>query len=173
MLLIVPHNIGAVCDYMIDMDGNAIIQIKTIVWSGDGVQKAYGTVTIGGVKYVSSEVGQGMSDGYQKCTSSNGKNYYVLSHSESQSACPTGTTLQALPGTGTGVTPNVQEVHGAIGMVAYHPNDGCRNWQNVLMGTDLRTMRYHDQTPSSTDVWTSFNPSGLHKGFPLCKLDYQ
>ena len=80
VLMLLPHNIQSSCDYTLDMNGYSLTAVGNITWVNNQPQY-YGTVTIAGIKYVSTKAGQGLQgNSYQICTSSNGNAYYTLSN---------------------------------------------------------------------------------------------
>ena len=95
--------------------GTPLTAVCNITWVNNQPQY-YGTVTIAGIKYVSTKAGQGLQgNSYKVCTSSNGNAYYTLSGAETKASgtCPAGSTLQALPATTGHPTP--AEVFNVIG----------------------------------------------------------
>ena len=169
LLVVVPHNISAVCSSDVDLDSKVIINVDYVEWN----QKMPAYVTIAGAKYASSKVSDGLfSSSYQQCTGSDGNSRYTLSGPEAKAAgaCPAGSTLQPLPDLTGHPTPT--EVDNAIGKTVWI--NACRDWQIVLQGTDSNADRYAENTITASTDWLNHGSSGeRHHGFPLCKLDFQ
>ena len=171
-LVVLPHNIQSACSSDVSMDGYKLENVTAIYFSGDIYPIPF-TMVIDGIKYASTKLSDGVFDGsYKQCTGSDGNAYYTLSGPETKAAgaCPTGSTLQALPATNGRPTP--AEVDNAIGRAVWI--NSCRNWQIVLQGTNTNQDRYAEGSITVSTVWKNHWASGEnHHGFPLCKLDYQ
>jgi len=96
VLLIVPHNISAVCSSNVDMGTHNLVNVGAMYFNGP-VKIYMPYMTFGGVHYASPLVSDGLFDSsYSKCTSTNGNQYYQISSSQRASACPDNTTLISL-----------------------------------------------------------------------------
>ena len=175
-LVAVPHNISAVCSSNVDMGNHKLVNIGAMYFSGN--LKMYTKyMTIGGVKYASFKVSDGVfSSSYQQCTSSNGNAYYLVTGTERLTACPAGSTLKNI-GSSTG-SPTPKQVFDAVG-THLGGTPGCAS-NRIYIGAADSGMRYFNNLdhsgndPVAGDTW-SYVSSGYYSytTIPLCKLDYQ
>ena len=176
LCLFVPHNINAVCKYHIDMGGNALRNINDIIFSAN-VKLYMPYITIGGVKYATFKVSDGLLDSsYRKCTSSDSNVYYLVTGTQRLTACPAGSTLKNI-GSSTG-SPTPKQVFDAVG-TNLGGVPGCSSARIYIAAADSG-MRYFNNAdhsgnnPVAGDGW-SYVSSGYasYTAIPLCKLDWQ
>ncbi len=176
MLVVLPHNIQSSCDYTLDMNGHSLTTVGNITWVNNQKQY-YGTVTIAGIKYVSTKVGQGFQgNSYEVCTSSNGNAYYLATGAQRLSACPDGSSLITI-GSATG-TPTPKQVFDTLGIgIGGAPN--CISNVIYIAATDsgmrfFNTVDHNGNNPVASNTWSYISSGyGSYTTMPLCKLDYQ
>ena len=177
LCLFVPHNISAVCDYLIDMNGYSLTNVHTIQWYGNRNKvPAFGAVTIGGVKYISIKEYNGYpltntNSDWSLCTSSNGKKYWLFNLDKAAtSICPVGSTFHA-PASASG-HPTGAELKSVVGQIRYY-SSGCRTDGLYLHKGPAQDFYYLNTFTGFNVDWNTNSITNSRRGIVLCKLDFQ
>jgi len=174
LLVVVPHNISAVCSSDIDMDTHSLINVDELYFNGRIIMYDQKSFEIAGVRYVSALVSDGMfaSTNSRTCTSTNGNSYYLVSKNDRLTACPADSSVITIGATNN--TPTPAQVSSIIGNNVAAVSTGCltNRFYMITDDTDMYYKYFSGSTPSGDWQTVSWG-SGGWEGLPLCKLDFQ